>query len=586
MNKPPTLSRRLRAILTIVLPLTCTTTHLLADNPVSWSAAVSGPWLDGSYWSTNAVPNSTSDVSIAVTGSPYQITLDKTFPFVNTLNISSPDAKLAINGAVSQSVLEVSNGFTMSGGTIDIGGSTSDTAFLRTPAASSMSGGTINVLSYGFIIGRSSVGAGVPGSLYLDGPETSLHLKGGSLNSLTLGNTNGATITAEAPYGSYTLFNEVTLDNAAIDIQSSELNFYTTTPSPTLAGSATVTFNGTATSNWLRSAVYHNLPAGITFQTGNAGGNISFPTSFTIQGKISAKTAGTTITIWGGTVNSTGTLEAINGATLNIHGGTNSTGILNAGDASTVILQNPATLNGGTVTGHGTITGTLLAGTAAHTIAPSAGQSPSTTGTLTASKLTTNANTALAFNLVTPDTNDALNITTTNGLTLGGGQVQIANAPNTAASLGYYKIIQYAGAIQGTGLDSLTLPAIANNIAYTLDTSTTPNFITLHRGYLGDTNDDGTVNFADFVALSNNYGQNNTSWLTGDFNNDHTTNFADFVLLSNHYGQSIAGNAFIATPDELAAMNAFAAANAVPEPASLALLAVGALALLTRKRKS
>jgi hypothetical protein len=33
-------------------------------------------------------------------------------------------------------------------------------------------------------------------------------------------------------------------------------------------------------------------------------------------------------------------------------------------------------------------------------------------------------------------------------------------------------------------------------------------------------------------------------------------------------------------------MNAFAAANAVPEPASLALLAVGALALLTRKRKS
>ena len=38
----------------------------------------------------------------------------------------------------------------------------------------------------------------------------------------------------------------------------------------------------------------------------------------------------------------------------------------------------------------------------------------------------------------------------------------------------------------------------------TLDLSHTPGYIDIHRGYLGDANDDGTVNFSDFVALSNN----------------------------------------------------------------------------------
>jgi hypothetical protein len=64
---------------------------------------------------------------------------------------------------------------------------------------------------------------------------------------------------------------------------------------------------------------------------------------------------------------------------------------------------------------------------------------------------------------------------------------------------------------------------------------------TLYDTIAGDANGDGTVNFADFVVLSNKYGQSLTGPANGDFNFDHTVNFADFVILSNQYGK-------IATP--------------------------------------
>jgi autotransporter-associated beta strand protein len=287
-----------------------------------------------------------------------------------------------------------------------------------------------------------------------------------------------------------------------------------------------------------------------------------------------AKTSDGTLTLYKASTYSGGTI--VSGGVLRIRN--------TAGSATGT---GSVMLNGGVLAGSGTISGEVIAGSSAHTIAPSA-TLPSTTSTrLTLGALTTTSNTTLAFNLITPGTNDALTITSTDGLTLNGGQLQVANVPNTASSLGTYKIIQYTGAIQGTGLSSLTAPATQNNITYSLNTTTdgTNNFITLHRGYLGDANDDGTVNFADFVQLSNHYGQSDQGWSAADFNNDHTTNFADFVILSNHYGESITGQGFTATPDELAAINAFATTpTSAPEPASLALLLLAAPTLLVRRR--
>ena len=47
----------------------------------------------------------------------------------------------------------------------------------------------------------------------------------------------------------------------------------------------------------------------------------------------------------------------------------------------------------------------------------------------------------------------------------------------------------------------------------------------------GDANRDGTVNFADFQILEQNYGFSNASWSEGDFNGDGVVNWSDLNAL-------------------------------------------------------
>jgi len=181
-------------------------------------------------------------------------------------------------------------------------------------------------------------------------------------------------------------------------------------------------------------------------------------------------------------------------------------------------------------------------------------------------------------------------VTGAGALTLGTGtKIAITGNPVGLASLGYYQAIKYNGTFTGVyNSTAISMPAVsAGKIAYTLDIAHDAGFIDIHRGFLGDADDNGTVNFADFVRLSNNYGLADKGWFGGDFNGDGTTNFADFVQLSNNYGNTVGGGSIVVSSDELAALSAFgaAAADAVPEPASLALLGVGAAALLTKRRR-
>ena len=54
----------------------------------------------------------------------------------------------------------------------------------------------------------------------------------------------------------------------------------------------------------------------------------------------------------------------------------------------------------------------------------------------------------------------------------------------------------------------------------------------------GDVDQNGTVEFADFLALSAHFGATDVSWQQGDFNADHSVDFADFLLLSANFGRS------------------------------------------------
>ena len=102
----------------------------------------------------------------------------------------------------------------------------------------------------------------------------------------------------------------------------------------------------------------------------------------------------------------------------------------------------------------------------------------------------------------------------------------------------------------------------------------------------GDANLDGKVDFNDFLVLQNNFNVASTRWDQGNFNYDGATNFNDFLVLQNHFGQSIAGvTVDPLTSSQIAAVSAFANANAVPEPATLGLLLAGGVLAGRRQRR-
>jgi hypothetical protein len=362
-----------------------------------------------------------------------------------------------------------------------------------------------------------------------------------------------------------------------VDYTSSPTQLFIHMVTPTnqnfVGASATNTF-GTA-SNWDTNATPTTTSNLAMINTGAAAKTVSVLSSTTVH-RISLGAAATP----------TITLEVPQGIQLGVANQlvVNANGVLSGGGQ----VLGDIVLNGGTLASFGTISGNVVAGGGGNVIAPSDTLGSGSHSTVSMTSLTTSPTTTLKFNLTSPganSVNDRIIVTRADGLTLSGGAVQIPSSGTGAGSLGFYRAIQYTGGFSGN-LANIAMPAAAGGIVYTLDAAHDPGFIDIHRGFVGDSNDDGTVNFADFVRLSNNYGQLGKGWAGADYNGDGLTNFSDFVILSNNYGKSIAGDSFVATGEELAALQAFASSAAVPEPASLALLSAGAMALLARRRRA
>jgi hypothetical protein len=111
---------------------------------------------------------------------------------------------------------------------------------------------------------------------------------------------------------------------------------------------------------------------------------------------------------------------------------------------------------------------------------------------------------------------------------------------------------------------------------------------------IGDLNLDGTVTIADFIDLAANFNGVNKTWQEGDLNNDAAVTIADFINLAANFNSTYAGGlAGMGEEDRMLLAN-FASSigvdssvigSAVPEPATLSLLAVGAMGLMSRRRR-
>ena len=100
-----------------------------------------------------------------------------------------------------------------------------------------------------------------------------------------------------------------------------------------------------------------------------------------------------------------------------------------------------------------------------------------------------------------------------------------------------------------------------------LDEGDRSSWLSLRGSLLGDANFSGNVEFLDFLALANGFGQPSTGWAQGDFNGSGSTEFLDFLQMANNFG-----------------MSAAEAASPVPEPTGIFLLGIGLGTLLLGRR--
>jgi autotransporter-associated beta strand protein len=285
-------------------------------------------------------------------------------------------------------------------------------------------------------------------------------------------------------------------------------------------------------------------------------------------GSLTKTGGGTLVLTADNTYNGTTT---VNGGTLALTGAYTN----NIASSPTIRVDDGALLNvtglsGGTITfaaqrlqGAGTVTGSVIAPSGA-VVAPN----PVVGGFGIVGNVRMNAGSTYEWAL-DANTGAAL-VDITGALTLDTGWKLKLVGSGTPTAKEKYDLFTYTGSFSGdiagiidaTGVTGWPTPSIIGQ-----DTGR----IYVVFGVLpGDTNEDGVVDAADYITLKRNFGAGPGAAgkeAIGDFNGDGNVNYAELQTLMGAMGTGAGG-----------------AETTIPEPATLGLLAIGALAVIRRPR--
>ncbi len=333
------------------------------------------------------------------------------------------------------------------------------------------------------------------------------------------------------------------------------------------------------------------------------------PTGFISTGSLVAN--GGTLQFNQSTFLISGTLQAINGGTLDFESGS-------------VSIACPTLVNGSALFNASAQYASSITGLGSVSIGPSGCLTSDaiTVSTLTISGAATIRNNLLANSSAGTSVVNALLIATDSANHFTGSldltdNALILESTNTADKATKIAFLQSAiqsgfngtaGTWTGTGITSSTLAAdaaagtnnsfhttlaIVDNGAYPPNTGFTvfagepvdANSIILVRALVGDANLDGTVNNTDLVALLTHFGETGQTQATGDYNGDGSVNNTDLVALLTDYGQTLpGGEGLVPSTDGASALGG--SPEPVPEPGSLLLIAGAAVWMLRPRRRN
>jgi hypothetical protein len=517
------------------------------------------------------------------TNTTFTLGVDDTYTLSGTGSLSVTDFETISN----------TGNFTQTGGT-----NTANILEINGPEGSA--GATYSLSGTGklTVAGQETLGNAGPGTVNQGGGTSTAGALVIALGSYMLSGTGSLSTTGNEQLGNFGLGTFVQTGGTNTVGANLEVGPFTSAPgSYLLAGTASLTVVGTesvSNGTFNQSGGTNTAQGQLTLAAtkGGAGtyilggdGNLNVTGSVYVGGSSSAAEGSGVLTVSGGQMTVDGTLKVWSsaGTQVTISGGTLSA-------ANTFNLANINVTGGSANLGAVTGRGALNIDDASASVTAAGLQQTSVIIASGGKLKLTGGGGANAVKSLFMDNLGILDLASTSLI------INYGTNPNPIAAVRGYLVSGYAaGAWNGTGIDSSSAAANpgfgvgyadgADNVVAGLTSGQLEIKYTLY----GDVNLDGVVNADDFTILVGNLGKAVTGWDEGDFNYDGAVNADDFTAMLGNLGKQASGADITLPAADLAAIDAFAAANGlladVPEPASANLLSLGALSLFAKRRR-